>query len=239
MRYLAPQTIHPRIEYLGRQEMCVYLLKGKEYMIIEGGMSYIVPSILRQFQERKIDSSRITRLLLLHSHFDHCGIVPFFKRKIPRLKVVGSRRSQELYRKEKVVNFIRDRNREMIHLLKMEKEAAKLNLDFDQIAVDEAVAEGDVIDLEEAKVQVGHRVLLLGNIRPAAVMYLGKQDNVRANARECLAKAWNTPKGFILGLGCGLPINTPPENIHALVEAAREFGRWPLDPDRFALNEAA
>jgi len=43
----------------------------------------------------------------------------------------------------------------MIHLLKMEKEAAKLNLDFDQIAVDEAVAEGDVIDLEEGvQVQV-------------------------------------------------------------------------------------
>jgi glyoxylase-like metal-dependent hydrolase (beta-lactamase superfamily II) len=149
MRYLTPQTIHPRIEYLGRQEMCVYLLKGKEYMIIEGGMSYIVPSMLRQFQEHKIDTSRITRLLLLHSHFDHCGIVPFLKRKIPLLKVVGSRRSQELYRKEKVVNFIRDRNREMIQLLKMEKEVAELSLDFDQIAVDEAVGEGDVIDLGE------------------------------------------------------------------------------------------
>ena len=155
MRHMAPQTIHPRIEYLGRQEMCVYLLKGKEYMIIEGGMSYIVPSILQQFQERKIDSSRITRLLLLHSHFDHCGTVPFFKRKIPRLKVVGSRRSQELYRKEKVVNFIRDRNREMIQLLKMENEPAKLNLDFDRIAVDEAVEEGDVIDLGEGvRVQI-------------------------------------------------------------------------------------
>jgi len=135
--------------------MCVYLLKGKEYMIIEGGMSYIVPSILQQFQERKIDRSKITRLLLLHSHFDHCGIVPFFKRRTPQLRVVGSRRSQELYRKEKVVNFIRDRNREMIQLLKMENEAAKLNLDFDQIAVDETVKEGDVIDLGEGmRVQI-------------------------------------------------------------------------------------
>ena len=149
MRYLTPQTIHPRIEYLGRQEMCVYLLKGKEYMIIEGGMSYIVPSMLRQLREREIDPSRITRILLLHSHFDHCGIVPFFKRMIPELKVVGSKRSQELYRKEKVVQFIRARNREMIEALKMEKEAAELNLDFDQIAVDEVVGEGDGIDLGE------------------------------------------------------------------------------------------
>jgi len=147
MRFLEPQRVHPQIEYLGRQEMCVYLLQGKEYMIVEGGMSYIVPSMLKQFRERDIDRSKITRLLLLHSHFDHCGIVPFFKRMLPQLKVLGSRRSQELYRREKVVRFIRDRNRETLQLLKMEKEAAELNLDVDQIAVDEVVGEGDVIDL--------------------------------------------------------------------------------------------
>lgn len=97
----------------------------------------------------------------------------------------------------------------------------------------------DAIDLAEARVQVGHRVVLLGNIRPTAVMYLGKPEDVRANACECLAKAWNSPKGYILGLGCALPIDTPPENIHALVGAAREFGRWPLDPARFAPGKAA
>jgi 2-aminobenzoylacetyl-CoA thioesterase len=149
MRYLTPQTVHPRIEYLGRQEMNVYLLKGKEYMIIEGGMSYIAPDLLRQFRERGIDISRITRLLILHSHFDHCGIGPFLRRKIPGLRIIGSRRSQELYRKEKVINFIRDRNREMIQALKMAKEAHELNLDFDRMAVDEAVGEGDSIDLGE------------------------------------------------------------------------------------------
>jgi glyoxylase-like metal-dependent hydrolase (beta-lactamase superfamily II) len=149
MRLLTPQRIHPQIEFLGAPEMCVYLLKGKEYMIVEGGMSYVVPLMLRQFREREIDPSRITRILLLHSHFDHCGIVPFFKRMIPQVKVVGSQRSQELFRKEKVVQFIRARNREMIEALKMEREATELNLDFDQIAVDEVVREGDVIDLGE------------------------------------------------------------------------------------------
>jgi uroporphyrinogen decarboxylase len=56
---------------------------------------------------------------------------------------------------------------------------------------------------------------------------------VRANARECISKGWDSPRGYILGLGCGLPIDTPPENIHALVQAAREYGTWPLDPARF------
>lgn len=89
----------------------------------------------------------------------------------------------------------------------------------------------DIIDIEEAKKRVGDRVALLGNIRPTAVMYLGTPDDVRDNVRECLAKTWDSPKGYILGLGCGLPIDTPPENIHALVQAAREFGRWSLKPD--------
>ncbi len=89
----------------------------------------------------------------------------------------------------------------------------------------------DIIDIKEAKKRVGHRVALLGNIRPTAVMYLGTPDDVRDNVRECLAKTWDSPKGYILGLGCGLPIDTPPENIHALVQAAREYGRWSLKPD--------
>jgi uroporphyrinogen decarboxylase len=91
----------------------------------------------------------------------------------------------------------------------------------------------DMIDIGEAKARVGDKVALLGNIRPTAVMYLGTPDDVRDNAKECLAKAWDSPKGYILGLGCGLPIDTPPANLHALVQAARDYGRWPLDPDRF------
>jgi uroporphyrinogen decarboxylase len=91
----------------------------------------------------------------------------------------------------------------------------------------------DAVDLGEAKCLVGNKVALLGNVRPTASMYLGTPDDVVADARQCLAKGWDNPKGYILGLGCGLPIDTPPENIHALVAVARDYGRWPLDPALF------
>lgn len=91
----------------------------------------------------------------------------------------------------------------------------------------------DAVDLGEAKARVGHRVALLGNIRPTEVMFLGTPEDVRKNVRECLSKGWDSPKGYILGLGCGLPIDTPPENIHALVQAARDYGQWPLNPHCF------
>ena len=92
----------------------------------------------------------------------------------------------------------------------------------------------DVVDLAEAKAAVGDRVVLVGNIRPTATMFHGTPEDVRANARQCLQKAWDSPKGHILSLGCGLPIDTPPENIDALLQAARSYGRYPLNPENFS-----
>lgn len=89
------------------------------------------------------------------------------------------------------------------------------------------------VDLAEAKHAVGGRVVLVGNIRPTETMYLGKPSDVEENAKECLRKAYDSPKGYVLALGCGLPIPTPPENIHALRNSARKFGQYPLNPDNF------
>jgi uroporphyrinogen decarboxylase len=92
----------------------------------------------------------------------------------------------------------------------------------------------DEVDIAEARAAVGDRVALVGNIRPTATMALGTPDDVRRNVIECLRKGVGNPKGYILGLGCALPINTPLENIHALIAAAREYGRWPIDPAKLS-----
>lgn len=142
-----PQKVSEEIEYLGTTDMCIYLLKGREYMFIEGGMSYVVPILLRQLEERGIDQSKITKFLILHSHFDHCGVVPFFKRKLPQIEVLASARTKEIFGKEKAIHFIRERNRAMIEYYGIQREAVELNLDFDGIPVDRVVREGDSIDL--------------------------------------------------------------------------------------------
>ena len=92
----------------------------------------------------------------------------------------------------------------------------------------------NTVDLDAAKHTVGGRVILDGNIRPADTMFLGTPADAEANVKECLRKAYDNPGGFILGLGCGMPTNTPPANIHALVAAARKYGRYPLDPEFFS-----
>lgn len=142
-----PCTINERLEYFGEFDMCVYLLKGEEYMLLEGAMSYLAPTLLKQLKERKIDTDRITRYLILHSHYDHCGAVPPLKKKFPHIKVVASTRAKEIYAKEKAVKFIREMNLNELKTHGMTEDWDELPLAFDGIQVDEEANEGDVINL--------------------------------------------------------------------------------------------
>lgn len=88
----------------------------------------------------------------------------------------------------------------------------------------------DQVDLAEARAKVGDRVGLIGNITPTAAWPTAAQAT-SAQSRECFEKGVGNPKGYILGLGCALPINTPPENVHALFDAA-----WELSAERHVLT---
>jgi uroporphyrinogen decarboxylase len=91
----------------------------------------------------------------------------------------------------------------------------------------------DRMDLEEAKKTIGERMILVGNVKPTETMYLGTPADVEKDAKECLRKAYDSPQGYVLALGCGLPYGTPAGNIHALLNSARKFGQYPLNPDNF------
>jgi MtaA/CmuA family methyltransferase len=67
-----------------------------------------------------------------------------------------------------------------------------------------------------------HRACLLGNI-DTRLLALGSPAQVEDACRE-LIEIWKVDSGFILGPGCAMGEETPVENIHALVEAAKKFG---------------
>jgi len=85
-----------------------------------------------------------------------------------------------------------------------------------------AVLSVDQIDLAEAKAKVGGRVCLMGNVRPAETLLGGTPDDVRREARRCLADAGDSPGGFILASGCEVPLETPAANMMALMEVTRK-----------------
>ncbi len=83
----------------------------------------------------------------------------------------------------------------------------------------------NIEDIEEAKNAVGDRVVIMGNIKPVETVKYGSIQDIYQEARECIEKGNDSPEGFILSTGCQIPIGTPPENIKAVMDAARIVGR--------------
>ncbi|MGD0153972.1 MAG: uroporphyrinogen decarboxylase family protein [Thermacetogeniaceae bacterium] len=79
-------------------------------------------------------------------------------------------------------------------------------------------------DLLQAKQRVGDRVRLMGNVRPSEVMLEGDPADVRTAVRDCVRKAHDNPRGYIVASGCSLPTETPFANIQAMLDAVREIG---------------
>lgn len=80
------------------------------------------------------------------------------------------------------------------------------------------------MDVSEVKAKMGHRVALMGNVPPLDMGVRGTPADVARWARECLDKG-APGGGMILSFGGGVSPDTSPENIDALLEAAREWTR--------------
>jgi uroporphyrinogen decarboxylase len=80
-------------------------------------------------------------------------------------------------------------------------------------------------DLAELKRRYGDRIVLKGNLHTTEVMLRGTPDTVRDAARKAIDDAAAGGR-FILSTGDQCGRDTPDENLHALVETARTYGRY-------------
>ena len=150
-----PGKVTDRILLLGRKESCVYILKGEEeYALLGGGTAYIVPEVVEQLKEFAIAEQKIKRIVILHSHFDHCGIVPFFKKRWPWAKVTASSRAKDLLSDPKVIESIDYLNKALIAEHGREKEGEDLGLEFSGIDVEEVVKGGDILSCGDLSMEV-------------------------------------------------------------------------------------
>ena len=78
------------------------------------------------------------------------------------------------------------------------------------------------MDIGEVKARMGHRVAVMGNVPPLDVGVRGTPADVARWARECLEKG-APGGGMILSFGGGVSPGTPPENIDALLQTARQW----------------
>jgi MtaA/CmuA family methyltransferase len=83
-------------------------------------------------------------------------------------------------------------------------------------------------DMRVAKEKLRGRATFMGNINPVLLWGATSPADVDAAAREAI-EILAPGGGFILGPGCALSLDTPDDNVHALVEAARKYGRYRPD----------
>lgn len=150
MRNRHPGKIRDGLWYLGHKETGVYLLEGAdESIVISGGMSYIVPTLLEQMDRFGINKEKIRKLLILHSHFDHVGIVPYLKKSLPSLEIFASARAWELLAMPKAIHTINMFGRSVAERMGTMDVYATYELDWYEGLVGSPVHEGDKIDLGE------------------------------------------------------------------------------------------
>ena len=110
--------------------------------------------------------------------------------------------------------------RELVRMCALETDLASINpLEIPPM--------GDC-DLAELKRLYGHKLGLMGNLHTTDVMLRGTARDVRRESLKAIRSAGGDG-GFILSTGDQCGRDTPDENIRAMVEAAREFGTYPLD----------
>ena len=77
------------------------------------------------------------------------------------------------------------------------------------------------MDLRRARDLVGADVTIGGNIDPINVMGFGTPDDVQSAVNRLLLENGN--RRYVVMTGCGIPPNTPLENLQAAVQTVREF----------------
>ncbi|MHC1693642.1 MAG: uroporphyrinogen decarboxylase family protein [Sphaerochaetaceae bacterium] len=90
----------------------------------------------------------------------------------------------------------------------------------DIIAVDHAAS------LAEAARIVGNRCCIIGNINPSGVLLWGKPEEVASQAHECFEAV--LPNRYLLGTGCEVAMDTPLDNIKALLAVTENPTGGPL-----------
>jgi 2-aminobenzoylacetyl-CoA thioesterase len=155
MRDCSSGRIGDRLWYLGRKESGVYLLEGDACtLIISGGMNYLAPVVRDQLIAFGIDEKRIQKLLILHSHFDHVGLVPFFQRRYPDLQVYASARAWQILQMPKAIETINASGRLIAERMGLAGGLEGDDLEWRDDVVGRVVSEGATIGLGGLTLQI-------------------------------------------------------------------------------------
>ncbi|MCS7185378.1 MAG: hypothetical protein N3B10_08155 [Armatimonadetes bacterium] len=89
------------------------------------------------------------------------------------------------------------------------------------------------MDIGVVKAKYGDKIAVIGNVDCSFVLTRGTVEEVEEAVKETIAKA-SPGGGHILASSNSIHPAVKPENYKAMVEAARKYGRYPIDPELIA-----
>lgn len=145
-----PLDLTAHLYQLGTPALPVYLSMGEEGMLIEGGVRGTARMVVDQLKQLDIDPRKIKYLALTHSHPDHIGAVPVFKKIWPHLQVLGSPVAAKILGNPDLMKQFHATDLSIAQLMVMrnEIEAIPEFVSGDNgFEIDQIIKEGDTIDL--------------------------------------------------------------------------------------------
>lgn len=130
---------------IGYHFIPAFLLITAPPVIFDAGLTIAGPRYLEDLRSCLGNSDRLGYIFLTHSHYDHCGAVPFLTRHIPGVRIVASAGTAETLQKEKAVQLMKSLNRDYEERFK--SAVSGEDVSFDAIAVDHIVSDGDEFHL--------------------------------------------------------------------------------------------
>lgn len=170
----------------GRGGASILFIGSQKTALADCGNAYcgeeLVAKLKKELKERPLDY-----LLLSHTHYDHVGALPSLRKEWPDLKVVSNAHGKGVFERPGALKAIKARGEDA---LKLFGDANSTPVTTEGMWVDIVVADGDVIDLGDKKVNVletpGHtRDSITYCIEPLGIMLASESVGILERKGMC------------------------------------------------------
>ena len=99
---------------LGTPAVPVYLLKSRSgWILVDAGVAPLAPLVLDQIDAIVKDRRAIVAWIVTHSHYDHCGLLPYVVPLLPNVRVFASHAAAAAFGRSTVQRVIERLNGEL------------------------------------------------------------------------------------------------------------------------------
>jgi len=193
--------ISEHIDLLGSAEIPFYLVKGKDWAMIDAGVSPAIPTVFEQAKNYSGLDAKLKYIILTHSHFDHTGGLSYLLARFPAVKVIASQITSEVFGKPRAVEYIKGMNQSLAKFAGMDFE--KMGFKESALRVDQMVKEGDRISLGDGvELEVydapGHsRCSVVYLLLPERALFSGEAIGFYNTETQILPEALSSFRDFI------------------------------------------